>query len=106
MTSQAGIYIHIPFCARKCTYCNFNTTDFDEDLASRYTAAVSSEIAFWGDQLTDEGRSAVDTVYLGGGTPSIVEPDHIASLVAACKASFQVSDDAEITIEINPGSLS
>ena len=104
--SGAGIYIHVPFCARKCTYCNFNTTDFDQGLTSRYATAVSSEIAYWGGLLAVEERNAVDTIYFGGGTPSIVEPDQIASLIAASRANFPVDDDAEITIEINPGTLS
>jgi oxygen-independent coproporphyrinogen-3 oxidase len=105
VTRQAGIYIHIPFCARKCTYCNFNTTDFEESLTSRYAAAVSSEIAYWGGQVAGDRLGAIDTIYFGGGTPSIVEADQVAELIAACRTCFSVADDAEITIEINPGSL-
>jgi oxygen-independent coproporphyrinogen-3 oxidase len=99
---RAGIYIHIPFCERKCTYCNFNTTDFADDLASRYIDAVAREIAFWGGR----GPECVDTIYFGGGTPSIVEASELARLIEACRASFDVAPAAEITIEINPATLS
>jgi oxygen-independent coproporphyrinogen-3 oxidase len=107
-----GIYIHIPFCQRKCTYCNFNTTDFQDALASAYVPAVAREIAYWGNQLEDPTANpasasfAVDSIYLGGGTPSIIDAELIGVLIDACRASFQVLDDAEITIEINPGSMS
>ncbi len=112
---KAGIYIHIPFCERKCTYCNFNTTDFFADLAARYAKAVATEIARWGELLASgengsggrfEGRAPVDTIFFGGGTPSIVEASHLASLVEACRASFDVEQDAEITIEVNPATFS
>jgi oxygen-independent coproporphyrinogen III oxidase len=107
-----GIYIHIPFCERKCTYCNFNTTDFFEDLAARYVDAVGREVRWWGERLSEEtasggsDRVAVDTIYFGGGTPSIVEAEQLATLVESCRASFDVTRDAEITIEINPGTFS
>jgi oxygen-independent coproporphyrinogen-3 oxidase len=104
----AGIYIHIPFCRRKCTYCNFNTTDFFPDLAESYTAAVASEIAWRGARLAETlGRPAhVDTIFFGGGTPSIVEAGQLARLVDACRRSFDVARGAEVTIEINPATLS
>ena len=112
---KAGIYIHIPFCERKCTYCNFNTTDFFDGLSARYAEAVATEIANWGDTLASgengsgshfEGRLPVDTIFFGGGTPSIVEAGHLSSLVDACRASFDVEPDAEITIEVNPATFS
>jgi oxygen-independent coproporphyrinogen-3 oxidase len=105
---QAGIYIHIPFCERKCTYCNFNTTDFFEALAERYVGAVAGEIAYWGELLAKPSnqRARVDTIYFGGGTPSIVEADQLATLVSSCRAAFDVDSDAEVTIEINPASFS
>ena len=107
MQRLAGIYIHIPFCERKCTYCNFNTTDFFEGLAARYNDAVSREIAHWGEKLTrQQGRCTVDTIYLGGGTPSIIDGAHLANLLEACRAAFDVLRDSEITIEVNPATLS
>jgi oxygen-independent coproporphyrinogen-3 oxidase len=108
---QAGVYIHIPFCERKCTYCNFNTTDYFESLAERYIDAVEQEIAWWGRRIAeqDAGRAAnrapIDTIYFGGGTPSIVEAEQLARLLEACHAAFEVSAAAEVTIEINPATL-
>lgn len=113
MNNSAGIYIHIPFCERKCVYCNFNTTDFFEDLASRYIEAVKREIAHWGRRLIEDrqpdqpnDRLTVDTIFFGGGTPSMVEAAHLASLIASCRQYFRVTPDAEITIEINPATFS
>ncbi|HKG21431.1 MAG TPA: radical SAM family heme chaperone HemW [Blastocatellia bacterium] len=117
---KIGIYIHIPFCERKCTYCNFNTTDFFADLSERYAKGVAREIATHGDLLASgetalrengsrsrfAGRPRVDTIFFGGGTPSIVEAAQLSSLVEACRASFDVEPDAEITIEVNPATFS
>jgi oxygen-independent coproporphyrinogen-3 oxidase len=105
---RAGIYIHIPFCERKCTYCNFNTTDFSGDLAERYIPAVVREIAYLGELLggPDAQRVQVDSIFFGGGTPSIVEPSQLESLVAACREAFDVDCESEVTIEINPASFS
>jgi oxygen-independent coproporphyrinogen-3 oxidase len=108
VNQRAGIYIHIPFCERKCTYCNFNTTDFSGELAARYIPAVVREIAYWGEFLagTDTGNVEVDSIFIGGGTPSIVESLQLARLVTACRESFDVDADSEVTIEINPASFS
>jgi oxygen-independent coproporphyrinogen III oxidase len=104
---QAGIYIHIPFCERKCTYCNFNTTDYFEELAGRYIRAASREIAYWGEHKAKEAgvRAQVDTIFFGGGTPSIVAAEQLEELVLSCRAAFDVECDAEVTIEINPASF-
>ncbi|HJZ69320.1 MAG TPA: radical SAM family heme chaperone HemW [Blastocatellia bacterium] len=102
MNQRAGIYIHIPFCERKCTYCNFNTTDFFGPLVERYVDAVSRELAYWGGRLPRE----VDTIYFGGGTPSITEARHLATLVRTCREAFDVAPNSEITIEINPATFS
>jgi oxygen-independent coproporphyrinogen III oxidase len=133
----AGLYIHIPFCERKCTYCNFNTTDFFNDLADRYIQAVVQEVNYWGQKLKGddsiieplhrenntilvppdnavEGLAqspakarnlAVDTIFFGGGTPSIVEAGQLAEIIEACRRNFALADEAEITIEINPATL-
>lgn len=108
MQRRTGIYIHIPFCERKCTYCNFNTTDFFKELAGRYIDAVTREIAYWGRNLTQAtgDRAKVDTIYFGGGTPSIVDADQLAKLIVSCRAAFDVARDSEVTIEINPATLS
>jgi len=103
---RAGIYIHIPFCERKCTYCNFNTTDFFESLAARYVDAVTREIAYWGEHLRASAGVQVDTIYFGGGTPSIVEAEQLAALIQSCRRAFEVAAGSEVTIEINPASFS
>ncbi|MEW6127686.1 MAG: radical SAM family heme chaperone HemW [Acidobacteriota bacterium] len=117
MNQTAGIYIHIPFCERKCTYCNFNTTDFFADLAARYIEAVNQEINYWGAKLSAEksrleatheftgDKLAVDTIFFGGGTPSIVEAEQLASIIDSARQAFAVASDAEITIEINPATF-
>ena len=111
---QAGVYIHIPFCERKCTYCNFNTTDYFDSLAEQYIEAVKNEIDWWGRHIAEQGGAhsgdasgpvRIDTIYFGGGTPSIVEAEQLARLVAACRLAFEVDPGAEITIEINPATL-
>lgn len=93
-----GLYVHVPFCSAICNYCNFNRGLFDGDLKARYVAAVLKEIA------TAPPASA-DTIYFGGGTPSLVEPGEIACIIAAARASFDITPDAEITLEANPESV-
>jgi oxygen-independent coproporphyrinogen-3 oxidase len=91
-----GLYLHVPFCASICHYCNFNRGVFDAALKARYVAALEREIRAAGD-----GRAA-DTIYFGGGTPSLLEPAEIGRLVAACRGAFAVAADAEVTLEANP----
>jgi oxygen-independent coproporphyrinogen III oxidase len=98
--SPLGLYLHVPFCSAICNYCNFNRGLFDGELKRQYVAALEEEIARAGD-----GRPA-DTIYFGGGTPSLLEPFEIARLVERCRASFDVSGDAEVTMEANPESVS
>lgn len=95
-----GLYLHIPFCQAICGYCNFNRGLFDADLKSRYVDALEREIRAAGD-----GASA-DTIFFGGGTPSLLEPAEVARLIAACRASFDLAADAEITLETNPETAS
>ncbi|HMG35733.1 MAG TPA: radical SAM family heme chaperone HemW [Blastocatellia bacterium] len=128
-----GVYVHIPFCERKCVYCNFNTTDFFEDIAEKYVQAVELEIQNWPrrihesvaapedasakpvDPLADQSQvfsssratsESIDSIYFGGGTPSILRASQLRRLIQACKSSFQIAPDVEITIEVNPGSFS
>jgi len=90
-----GLYLHIPFCSSICNYCNFNRGLFESGLKDRYVAALEREIR------SAEG-SAADTIFFGGGTPSLLEPAEIARLVTACRETFDVTPDAEITLETNP----
>jgi oxygen-independent coproporphyrinogen-3 oxidase len=91
-----GLYIHIPFCGAICHYCNFNRGLHDGTLAARYVEALERDIR----QQADQARA--DTVYFGGGTPSLLPPEDIGRLIAACRESFTLAHDAEITLETNP----
>ena len=91
-----GLYLHIPFCAAICYYCNFNRGLFDEDLKRRYVRALNLEIDRAGD------GTSVDSIYFGGGTPSLLEPDEVAHLLDCCRRRFGVTSDAEVTLELNP----
>ena len=94
--SFLGLYIHIPFCSSICSYCNFNRGLFDADLKTRYVAALAKEIRDAGD-----GRPA-DTIFFGGGTPSLLEPSEIRALIDTCRSAYDLTPDAEITLETNP----
>ena len=92
-----GLYVHVPFCSAICNYCNFNRGLFDEGLKARYVVALLAEI-----RRSAERTTGADTIFFGGGTPSLLEPAEIASLIAACRESFALAADAEITMEANP----
>src|SRR5882672_3977145 len=99
---SAGIYIHIPFCRSRCSYCDFATGMYSPDLAERYVLDVVKEIASW--REVDPPETA-DTIYFGGGTPSLLSPAQLEMLLNAVHRRFTVSAGAEITLEINPGSV-
>src|SRR5437867_7024331 len=94
-----GLYLHVPFCSAICNYCNFNRGLFDGALKERYVEAVVQEIA-----RAHPGRPA-DTIFFGGGTPSLLEPAEIRRIIEACVESFDVAADREVTIEANPESV-
>ncbi len=98
-----GLYLHIPFCSAICNYCNFNRGLFDADLKRRYVDALVAEIAAEGAR---SGTAKADTIFFGGGTPSLLEPDEIARIIDACLAAFDMSGDREVTLEANPESVS
>jgi oxygen-independent coproporphyrinogen-3 oxidase len=91
-----GLYLHVPFCESICGYCNFNRGLFDGALKARYVEALTREIRTAGD-----GRRA-ETIFFGGGTPSLLDPRDVRGLIAACRAGFTLAADAEITLEANP----
>ena len=100
--ADLGLYLHIPFCQAICSYCNFNRGLLDSDLKRRYVDGLEREIREdVRPHASDPGRHA-DTIFFGGGTPSLLEPAEIARLIAACRDSFRVAVDAEITLETNP----
>jgi oxygen-independent coproporphyrinogen III oxidase len=100
-----GIYIHVPFCIGRCNYCAFVTNPYRPDLAERYVDAVRKEIRLWvngpGSAVISDDAE-VDTIYFGGGTPSLLAPAGIADLIEAVRSSFRVIEAPEITMEINP----
>jgi oxygen-independent coproporphyrinogen III oxidase len=100
--SQAGVYIHIPFCRARCSYCDFATGQYEGALAEEYVGAVAREVECFG---ADGAAEEVDTIYFGGGTPSLLTPAQIERLLAAVRARFRVSPAAEVTMELNPGTV-
>lgn len=94
-----GLYLHIPFCAAICNYCNFNRGLFDADLKTRYVDALAAEIRA---AAQERGREAADTIYFGGGTPSLLDSADVSRLIDACRSAFDVTPDAEVTLEANP----
>lgn len=97
-----GIYVHVPFCRTKCTYCAFVSGDFDESLAASYLPALAREIRSAG---ASDGRPVVDTVFFGGGTPSLLPARDLVGLLDVIRSAFELAADAEITVEMNPGTL-
>jgi oxygen-independent coproporphyrinogen-3 oxidase len=101
-----GLYVHVPFCSAICNYCNFNRGLFDPTLKARYVEALVAEIqrAEGKEQRAEGGRQSpgADTIFFGGGTPSLLEPDEIARIIETCRSVFALAADAEITLEANP----
>ena len=98
-----SLYIHFPFCVKRCGYCDFNTTAGQLALVPAYLHALEAELAFWRTQL--DPAIPFHTVYVGGGTPSLMEPDQLARLLEAVRAAFNLDDAAEVSLEANPGTL-
>lgn len=101
-----GIYVHIPFCVRKCNYCAFLSGASDEALRERYVKALCEEIRTRARLMSDHGHGVFDTIFFGGGTPSLLSSDQIARIISELKANFNIDDEAEITLESNPATLS
>lgn len=104
--TQKGIYIHIPFCISKCIYCDFCSAPADDDTKERYVNALCAEIAHAGKEAEKNGDDrSISTVFFGGGTPSILPAQLFVKIMCAVREAFSVSEDAEITVECNPGTL-
>ncbi|MDQ2951651.1 MAG: radical SAM family heme chaperone HemW [Chloroflexota bacterium] len=101
MGKDLSLYVHVPFCAARCPYCDFATAPATSRLRSRYLDALAAEIRSEGAAL---GRPSVRTLYVGGGTPSLLEPEEIAPLADALRESFDLSP-VEATVEANPATL-
>lgn len=96
-----GIYIHIPFCVKKCSYCDFVSFCSDEKKWEQYINAVVCEI----ENKKIENSKKVTTIYIGGGTPSLIPEKYIVKIINTVKSRFKIEELAEITIEVNPGTV-
>lgn len=104
MPQPLGLYFHIPFCLAKCTYCAFVSQAGTEELHQPYVAALCREIAAAGGDF-DLSPMPVDTLFFGGGTPTVLSAASLSAILLAVKKHYSVQDDAEISIEANPGTL-
>ena len=98
--TATGLYVHIPFCSSRCSYCDFATGLYQSELAERYVAALIEEI-----RASGYSGASVDTIYFGGGTPSLLAPSQLDRILATLHEQFTIDPKSEITLEINPGSV-
>jgi len=108
MNDSLGLYLSIPFCRGKCTFCNFASDAFDPRRLPSYVEAICREIAAAPSRAVQIGAvlpAVADSVYLGGGTPSLLAPEQIKRIFSTLRASFRLSAEAEITVECAPGQL-
>lgn len=103
-TQCAGIYIHIPFCVRKCAYCDFLSGPADRTVMDAYVNRLDGELMRTAERMRQEG-TAVSTVYFGGGTPSILPGQQIVRMMDTLRRFAVILPDAEITLEMNPGTV-
>ncbi len=98
--TAAGLYLHIPFCSSRCSYCDFATGLYKEELAEHYVRALVTDI-----QSSRYFGDSVDTIYFGGGTPSLLAPSQLELILTALHDCFKIDSKSEVTLEINPGSV-
>src|SRR5215510_798776 len=96
--TAAGLYLHIPFCRSRCSYCDFATGIYQGELADRYVRALIDEIS-----VSRYAGAEVDTIYFGGGTPSLLTPVQLDQILSALHRQFEIASDSEVTVEMNPG---
>ncbi len=108
---QIGLYIHIPFCKQKCSYCDFCSYAEKQNLISKYIKCLLQEIKEVGINNRADFENGKDdlfsikTIYIGGGTPSLIESKYIVQIMEEIKSNFELDENAEITIEVNPGTV-
>src|SRR5712671_4626138 len=105
---HSGIYISVPFCRSKCTYCNFASGVFSAGQMGRYVERIGEDVRSLRGYAAGQGAEIpemVDTIYLGGGTPSLLPPEELKKLFCAVRQEFKVLPKAEITVECAPGTL-
>lgn len=100
---ELGIYIHIPFCIKKCGYCDFYSVKWDEESENIYIHSAINEIKSYYELSS---KYVVDSIYMGGGTPSIINPKNLEKIISAIRSIFTVEENSEISMEANPNSLS
>lgn len=96
------LYIHIPFCMKKCDYCDFLSAPHDQDMRIAYTKALCREIEFFGKKFR---KKKIETVFIGGGTPSWLEVELMDTIMETVNKCFKIEKDAEISMEVNPGTI-
>lgn len=110
-TKNVGIYVHIPFCKQKCRYCDFKSYAGKEEKVNEYIKWIKYELAGIGiaNKMDYENHidqlAIIDTIYIGGGTPSLIESHYITEIIDTIKANFTLKENPEITIEVNPGTI-
>ena len=100
MKKDLGLYIHIPFCIKKCAYCDFLSWSGNKEQREEYVRALEQEILSYKNFAEDY---QVSTLYFGGGTPSVLEGEQMERIMKAIRQTFQIEKTAEITLEMNPG---
>lgn len=100
---EIGLYVHIPFCKQKCYYCDFLSYAGKEKFIEKYITSLEKEIEIVARNYLDV---RLNTIYIGGGTPSYIDSDYIKRIMKSIKENFIVEKTAEITIEVNPGTAS
>ncbi|MCF0121881.1 MAG: oxygen-independent coproporphyrinogen III oxidase [Lachnospiraceae bacterium] len=100
---EMKLYVHIPFCVRKCNYCDFLSFVADKEIQERYLKALEAEIVGGSKAFMDY---EVSTVFIGGGTPSLLEADGIEGILKRLKQNYFIREEAEISVEVNPGTVS
>jgi oxygen-independent coproporphyrinogen-3 oxidase len=98
--TAAGLYVHIPFCSSRCSYCDFATGIYQRELSERYVRALVQEI-----RSTTYDGEPVDTIYFGGGTPSLLDAAQLEQILSALQEHFRIEETPEVTLEVNPGSV-
>jgi oxygen-independent coproporphyrinogen-3 oxidase len=102
--NNLGLYLHIPFCLRKCPYCSFYSLAGRDDLQSRYVQAVGTQLRSF-TQAYREQQRPLTSIFFGGGTPTLLSPETLSSLLADCLHQFRCADEIEISIEVNPATV-
>ena len=107
-STPLSLYFHIPFCTHRCAYCDFNTYAGQEEMIPAYVVALVQEIEFVANQITrlPGNQPIIHTIFFGGGTPSLLAPKQFESIFESIRNNFTVTENAEITIEANPGTVS